>query len=226
MGGMWNLPAPPGFRGFDPSGRVRIYQRHLPHWRQEGATYFVTCRLSDSLPRQRLRELAGIQAQWQQQAGEQSSDEQREQLARTLMERIERWLDLGAGSCLLATPHAAEVVGEALRHFHNHRYELGCYVIMPNHVHVIVRPFDDEVCPLERILQSWKSYTSRQLPRPNTCQARLWQQESFDRIIRDEEHLYRCVQYIGSNPTRAELADGYALWMNPDWESAGWRFDR
>ena len=39
---MWNLPAPPGFVGFDPNKPMRFYERNLPHWRQEGATYFTT----------------------------------------------------------------------------------------------------------------------------------------------------------------------------------------
>ena len=50
-------PAPPGFRGLDPNKSLRIYTRHLPHWRQDGATYFVTFRLADSLPEAKLIEI-------------------------------------------------------------------------------------------------------------------------------------------------------------------------
>src|SRR6516165_10187995 len=57
---MWNLPAPPGFQGLHPDKPVTVYQRHLPHWRQEGATYFVTFRLADSLPQYKLDELAAL----------------------------------------------------------------------------------------------------------------------------------------------------------------------
>src|SRR4051794_6353839 len=38
---MWNLPAPPGFQGLHPHKPLTVYVRHLPHWRQDGATYFV-----------------------------------------------------------------------------------------------------------------------------------------------------------------------------------------
>ena len=61
---MWNLHAPPEFRGFDETLPVRFYRRHLPHWRQEGATYFVTFRLADALPQNKLRELAALREQW------------------------------------------------------------------------------------------------------------------------------------------------------------------
>ena len=58
-------PAPPGFRGWDPDKRVRIYTRHLPHWRQDGATYFVTFRLADSLPEAKLTEIKNLRAWWE-----------------------------------------------------------------------------------------------------------------------------------------------------------------
>ena len=46
----FNLDPPPGFRGLDPHRPVKIYTRNLPHWRQAGASYFVTFHLADALP--------------------------------------------------------------------------------------------------------------------------------------------------------------------------------
>jgi putative transposase len=54
----------------------------------------------------------------------------------------------------------------------------------------------------------------------------LWQEESFDRIIRDEEHLWRCIQYIGNNPGRARLPTvEWRRWIRPEWKALGWRFE-
>ena len=61
---MWNLPPPPGFQGLHPDKPITVYQRHLPHWRQDGATYFVTFRLADSLPQSKLDELAALKEAW------------------------------------------------------------------------------------------------------------------------------------------------------------------
>ena len=61
---MWNLPPPPGFQGLHPDKPVTVYVRHLPHWRQEGATYFVTFRLHDSLPQSKLQELDRVRHLW------------------------------------------------------------------------------------------------------------------------------------------------------------------
>src|SRR5687768_108314 len=56
---------PPGFRGLQPDIPVTFYTRHLPHWRQKGATYFVTFRLNDALAPKQLQELVELKRQWE-----------------------------------------------------------------------------------------------------------------------------------------------------------------
>ena len=58
----FNLSAPPNFRGLHPDLPVTMYHRHLPHWRQEGAIYFVTFRLADALPQDKLDYLKRLRA--------------------------------------------------------------------------------------------------------------------------------------------------------------------
>src|SRR5688572_23192178 len=43
---------------------ARTYERNLPHWRQEGVTYFVTFRLADSIPQDVRRQWEYEQAAW------------------------------------------------------------------------------------------------------------------------------------------------------------------
>jgi len=75
-------------------------------------------------------------------------------------------------------------------------------------------------------LQSWKSYTARRINKLFGLEGQLWQDESFDRIIRDEEHLWKCIQYIDRNPQMAQLGEGqYRLWIRPAWVELGWRFE-
>src|SRR6476620_10676551 len=114
---MWNLPAPSGFVGFDEQRPMRMYVRNMPHWRQEGVTYFTTFRLADSLPESRLRELAGLSAEWERRNPHPRTDSQWKELARTTIEHVEHWLDTGSGSCLLRESFAAEIVETKLRHF-------------------------------------------------------------------------------------------------------------
>jgi putative transposase len=105
------------------------------------------------------------------------------------------------------------------------RYELGAYVIMPNHVHLIIRPLQPASHPLEKILQSWKTFTARKINLLFDQSDTLWQHESYDRIIRDEEHLWRSIDYIGMNPARAALPpNDFRLWIRSTWQRCGWRF--
>jgi REP element-mobilizing transposase RayT len=223
---MWNLPAPPGFQGLHPDKPLKVYIRRMPHWRQEGATYFVTFRLGDSLPQNKLNELDHFRCEWEQRHPQPRNDQHLEELAREVMLRVEGWLDQGIGCCLLKERAAAQQVVEAMHYFDGVRCELDAYVVMPNHVHVLVRPLTCELDSLERLLHSWKRHTSQIINRSYRRRGSLWQEESFDRIIRDEEHLYRALQYIGANPAKAGLPLGLCpRWVRPEWVQLGWRFE-
>jgi type I restriction enzyme R subunit len=114
-------------------------------------------------------------------------------------------LDQCHGSCLLETAHS--IVGRSLEFFHGQRVWLGDYVVMPNHVHVIIQPFPG--VQLEEWLYSIKRFTSTEIARNCSLDARtvmrqghLWQTESFDRIVRDAEELARTRRYIANNPAK------------------------
>jgi REP element-mobilizing transposase RayT len=112
-----------------------------------------------------------------------------------------------------------------MHHFDDERYELDCYVVMPNHVHVIVRPLMPELYPLEKIVGSWKKYSSRRINDALNSTEDLWQEESYDSILRDEEHLWRAIQYIDANPNKAGL-QSCPFWIRPQWIELGWGFAR
>jgi REP element-mobilizing transposase RayT len=239
----WNLEPPPGFQGLRDDLPLTAYHRHLPHWRQDGATCFVTFRLADSLPQSKLRELEAIKREWEAKHGagraewlsvphDGKTDWQsvlhrgREDLTRNLMQKVEQWLDQGMGSCYLKRPDVSAIVVDCLHHFDGQRYELGCYVVMPNHVHGILRPLEPNNDPLEKILQSRKRQSSREINGVVGRSGSLWHDESFDRIIRDAEHLYRCIQYVGRNPRNIGMPrHRWVRWIRPSWEKLGWTFE-
>jgi D-tyrosyl-tRNA(Tyr) deacylase len=179
---------PTPFIAFDPKTPVGIARRELPHWRQDGCTYFVTFRLAHSVPAEILR-------QW-----EQLPDKE------TAYQRFQEWLDQGHGDCWLRQPEISRIVESALRHFDGQRYTLGEFVIMPNHVHAIVAPLTGNA--LSDILHSWKSYTAHQINRFLGRTVPVWQDESFDHIIRNEHTLEQTAEYIRQNPVRAGLKEG------------------
>jgi REP element-mobilizing transposase RayT len=129
------------------------------------------------------------------------------------------------GSCVLADEPAVQAVDEALKYFHQVRYELGASVVMSNHVHCIIRPFPELNCELEDVLGSCKSFSARRINKLLNQSGKIWQEECYDRIVRDPEHLWRCLQYIGKNPAKAGRSNASCrLWVNPEWEKLGWRF--
>jgi Rad3-related DNA helicase/REP element-mobilizing transposase RayT len=194
------------FTPFDPTAPVGVYGRHLPHWRQDGATYFVTFRLADSIPQAKLREWEKKMTDWLKKNPEPHTIEQKAEYHEQFTEKFQHWLDAGMGECWLRRPEISQVVEEALRHFDGERYVLGHYVVMPNHVHAIVRPVQGHL--LMDILHSWKSFTAHKLNEVLGREGQLWQDESFDCIVRSEAHLEKIGFYIRENPEKAGLKPG------------------
>ncbi len=220
---MFNLSAPPNFRGLDPELPIRIYQRHLPHWRQDGATYFVTFRLADSIPQEKLKDLKWWREIWERTNPPPRSKQQWHEFAREITQRTERWMDEGYGECYFRDAANAQLMSDAFVHFQEQRYSTSCYCVMPNHCHVIVKPCGD--FELEQILDSWKGYVGLQINKRSGRHGTVWAEESYDRIIRDEEHLFRVVQYIGNNPRKAGMPSSqWHRWIDAEWQAAGWTF--
>ena len=205
-----DIPVPKGFRGFNPFGDFRIYTRNLPHWRQDGATYFVTFRAADSIPERIWRDMCDEAIEWRKDIVEaleryegilpDSIQRRYETFQRRYQARLEKQLDRCSGKCRLRQDSNRTLVANSLKHFHGERYELFAAVIMPNHCHGVLRPIDGH--DLEDVIGSWKSFTSRRI---ETTEPEFWQPESFDRIIRDEGHFRRAVRYIIRNPVKANL---------------------
>ncbi len=113
-------------------------------------------------------------------------------------------------------PEERGIVASAIEHFDGKRYNLEAYVVMPNHVHVLVEPLEDY--RLQDILQSWKSFTANILQRKFGRKGSVWQDEYFDRIVRDEDEFIEKTQYILNNPFKAfpEIED--YEWVMVKWE--------
>ena len=115
--------------------RSGIHSRgYLPHVKREGASYFVTFRLTDSLPKEVLLRFEREHAEALRRLSAQAGSDQAEEIHRELRRKIERYLDQGAGECHLRRPDIADMVSDALRFFHGQHYLLDDWVVMPNHV--------------------------------------------------------------------------------------------
>jgi REP element-mobilizing transposase RayT len=201
--------------------RTGIHSRgYLPHVKREGASYFVTFRLVDSLPEEVLLRFEREHAEALHRLAANANREQVEAIHRQLRRKIERYLDKGAGECHLRRPEIADMAAEAIRHFHGAQYVLDDWVVMPNHVHAILWLMPNYT--LSEILKSRKRHIARQA---NLILGRtgetFWQRESYDHWIRNDDEKARIQRYIRMNPVSARLCASPEEWK---WSSArpGW----
>jgi putative transposase len=97
----------------------------------------------------------------------------------------------------------------ALRHWDGVKWELYAAVVLPDHVHVLAQPLlqdDGGAFDLAEILHSIKRYSARAINQTRGNQGPLWQDERYDRIIRDEAEFLEKWQYIRNNPVKMDLA--------------------
>lgn len=102
---------------------------YLPHIDKEGLTQFITWRTADSLP-------SHVVEAWKEELKSTPDQERRIELAR----RTEAYCDAGHGECLLQDPRAGRAAQECLFHDHGSFYLLHAWVVMPNHIHVLLTP--------------------------------------------------------------------------------------
>ncbi len=87
-----------------------------------------------------------------------------------------------------------------IRHFENRQYALPAYVVMDDHVHGLLLPFDG--IELHSIIHSWKSFAAKRLARERERTPPIWQREYFDRIVRDDDEFRQKAEYILNNPVK------------------------
>jgi len=180
---------------------VNFYRRRLPHWRPEEAPIFLTWRLYGTLP-QRNVEVA--------QAGGLLTEGQRFAAQDHLLDVAD------SGPRWLQQPRVAACVAEALLLGERvwKKYDLWAWVIMANHVHVLLTPHVE----MKQVSRAIKSYSARQA---NQILGRtgepFWQDESYDHWIGKDEEMNRIIWYIEWNPVKATLMERIEDWP---WSSA------
>jgi len=123
--------------------------------------------------------------------------------------KFEEYLDRGRGSCLLREQRAAAVVEENWLHFDGQHYRLLAWVVMPNHVHLLVEIWQT---PQSQLVKDWKGFSARRINRVLNRRGKLWQDDYWDRYIRDEAHYRKVVHYIETNPVKAGLVKAPERW--------------
>lgn len=210
---------------FDSSKATLESRRNLPHLDMPGALTFVTFRLADSMPREVVEKWHNEIEGWLQENGlaGRTVDQVLEsptvsQRLRTELRRFKNraWhghLDDCHGACLLRDRTVRKFVSNSLRHFDGDRYDVERFVIMPNHVHVLIQMRCDVL--LRKQFREIQRYSAREINKRLGRSGDLWQSEPFDHVVRSESQFVYLQQYIVDNPVKARLSESeYTLWIS------------
>ncbi len=175
---------------------------------------FITYRLAFSLPKQLLSEMEEMK--------QKTKDNKQE-----LFEYYDELLGKYDGSPdYLIEDNIVTVVKDCFHFWHNKRYELICYCIMPNHIHILIKPLQDEAGRyylLNKIVYTWKSITAKQINSILENRGQVWYDEYYDHIIRTEDEFRNTVLYVLNNPVKAGLCERLTDWkhsyLNSDYGS-------
>ncbi len=202
------------------------YRRNLPHIQLAGAEYFVTFRLSGSLPKHVIQELRDKRKKFLK-MNEKSLSLNHKQKIRHKIERntfkaYEQLLDNEqTGNTWLKKTEIANIVSEAIHHRDQKEYDLYAYCIMSNHVHIVFRHMINEnfqgnstrfPYPVTMILKDLKSYTGLMANRVLGRTGSFWKSESYDHIIQTDQELENTIRYTLNNPVKAKLVSKWVDW--------------
>lgn len=181
-----------GFRGW--------YQRgYLPHFDAPNVTQMVTIMLVDSFPIKRRSE-------WESILKENDHSAKRG--------KLETWLDRGHGECWLRRPAVAQIVEQALLNDNGNDFRIQAWVLMPNHIHLVVDVWN---VPLVKLIHAWKGRSSRTANKLLGRRGKFWQADYFDTLVRDTDQLRKAIHYIEQNPVKAYSVKTSREWI---WSSA------
>jgi putative transposase len=196
------------------------YERHLPHQIPPGAPIFATWNLKGALRREVIERMRHERKRLEREPrrkGE-SLHDRRVRHSKVIFAMTDRYCDQSRkGPLHLRDPAAAKCAEDAVLFGVPMRYELYAYVVMPNHVHILITPIKDYA----KVMQGIKGYSARQINLLHRARGRVfWQDESYDHWPRDEEEFFRIIAYIENNPVNAGFCKEPQQWP---WSSAALR---
>ncbi len=179
-----------------------FYKRKLPHWQPPNSRFFITYRLAGSIPASIIQEL-----QKKYYSCQNNSSARQEYFA-----EIENYLESNKeGPHWLKEDVISQIVFDSLMFNDKKDYDLYGCSIMSNHVHVVLKTINNNIS-LDKILQNHKKFTARKANAILGRSGQFWAQESYDTLIRSDQHFMNSVKYCLENPVKAGLVKNWQDW--------------
>jgi len=183
----------------NPLSYKAFHRRNLPHIQPVDGILFITYRLYFPLPKKsnKINMLA-------------------EKPFHEHFITYDDFLDMcKLGPKWLSKTEIAQIVFDNLLKMNKIQYELYCFCIMPNHVHVLMKPkpeIDESPFSIAKIMHGHKGVTSKQINNLLNRESHFWNSEYYDHYIRDESEFYNIAWYIINNPVKAKLVSKREKW--------------
>lgn len=201
----------------------QLYRRRkLPHYQPGGATIFDTFCLAGAMPLEALQMMQEAQACARQRATSQPPDaHQKERDYEEHKRLFARWdclmHETKRGPFWLRDPRVAALVVESIRYLDGRVYDLACFCVMPNHVHIVFTPrlnpeAENEYYSLSRIFHSLKGFTGKHGNILLKRHGDFWHAEGYDHVVRDSGEFDRITAYVLNNPVKAGLVSRWEDW--------------
>ncbi len=187
------------------------YYDQLPHWVVDVGCYAITIRCKGTLPKQIIRQLAEINESLQVIPAQ--SAEALQHYRRSFY-ILEAYLDNTSENTLFNECELRRSFSQFLKDYSFDGLEFQHWVIMPNHVHLLTKPFHAKTMEdFQRALRQFKlrttNYINRTLNRSGSC----WQKGWYDRWVRNEIEFARWRKYLAMNPVKAGLCQSPKDWI-------------
>lgn len=197
---------------------IEKHRRFLPHLQLKYQIIFLTWKLAFHLPQEllrKIRELQYIQEKMEEQKT--GSIGNIYQLYIKKMEELDIFLaKIDVSDINLTNPEIGDMIKNTFIFYDEKLYKLHCFCIMSNHIHLLVQPLIDDngkFFKISTIVQRIKTYTAKNINMILNRNGKVWDDDYFDRYIRNDKDYYNVINYILNNPVKAGLSEQIEDWQ-------------
>lgn len=184
-----------------------FHRGNLPHIYIPNSTYFITFRLFGSIPASKIK---CLREKFESDKTKKDNTDKNKQEAKFLLE-YDKLLHQYKNVQYLKDFQIAKIVKEQIFKLDGKDYDLICFTIMSNHVHLVFS-FKENSRRLDKIMQELKRMSAYYANKLLNKRGSFWQKESYDHIVRNEDELEKIVKYVIFNPVKAGLVDNWVDW--------------
>ncbi len=198
--------------------KKEFYRRKLPHFQNKGALFFITYNVKNAVNSVETEKIKRIFKERTDKLliDNKNYSERLDEEYRRYFGKFDNLLHKSKDNHFLKNEECAEAVAESLHFWDGKRIELYSYCIMSNHVHAVINVYEKDEngkeLYLQDIMESVKKYSAKKCNKILERNGQFWQNETYDRIIRNRGELFRIISYILDNPVKAGLCQNRNEW--------------